>query len=549
MENLRVVKIGLYARVSSAKQAQEKTIDSQIASIIDYARSLGEKIEPDLQFIDDGVSGASLERPGLDHLRDKALAGEVVKVYVSSPDRLSRKSAHQILLIEEMKRLGVDFSFVNRNIGETPEDQMLLQIQGVVAEYEREKIIERSRRGKLYAAKSGKVSVLSAAPYGYYYQKTSAEQNAAYLIHPEEASVVKEAFSLYCNTNIGLRQIAKYFTEKTYVTRTGKTFWGSSTISKMLHNPAYKGKAAFKKTKAVKSSKKTKRTIERKKGSYGGGHSHKRTRPEEDWIYIPVPAIIEEKIFDIVQKRFQFNSKFSPRNNKKHHYLLSGLLRCKICGYSVSGRFSPNKYTTKLYYRCNGQDGSRFHNGKVCAGHHVRADALDDLVWGSVKKLLLDPETLIKEYQRRLKSYENDYEAVIAEKIKEINRYKREHGRLIDLFQSGLVKKEEITIRLKTVNSKLEQFDHEVRYLKNQDQESKKMLTVISNLNDFSANISKSLDLHTFEEKRNIVRLLVEEVEFDSITQEINVKHIIPLDPKNCHLRPSSIHCKQCHLS
>jgi site-specific DNA recombinase len=540
MENLRIVKIGLYARVSSTKQAQEKTIDSQVASIIEYASSLGEKIEPDLQFIDDGVSGASLERPGLDHLRDKALAGEVVKVYVSSPDRLSRKSAHQILLIEEMKRLGVDFSFVNRNIGETPEDQMLLQIQGVVAEYEREKIIERSRRGKLYAAKNGKISVLSGAPYGYYYQKTNAEQSAAYLIHPEEALVVKEAFFLYCNKDFGLRQIAKYFTDKAYLTRTGKTFWGSSTISKMLHNPAYKGTAAFKKTKAVKSIKKTKRTKERKKGSYGG-FSHKRTRPEEDWIYIPVPAIIEEKMFDIAQKRFQFNSKFSRRNNKKHYYLLSGLLRCKICGYSVSGRFSPSKYATKLYYRCNGQDGSRFHNGKVCMGHHVRAEALDDLVWESVRNLLLDPENLIKEYQRRLKSYKNDYEAVIAEKIREINRYKKEHGRLIDLFQSGLVKKEEITIRLKTVNTKLEQFDNEVRYLKNQDQESKKLLTIIRNLNDFSANISKSLDLHTFEEKRNIVRLLVEEVEVDSIKQEINVKHIIPLAPKNCQLRPSSV--------
>ena len=113
-----MVKIGLYARVSSVKQTKEKTIDSQIASIIEYANSLGEKIEPNLRFIDDGVSGASLERPGLDRLRDKALTGEVAKVYVLSPDRLSRKSAYQILLIEEMKRLGVDFSFVNRDIGD-----------------------------------------------------------------------------------------------------------------------------------------------------------------------------------------------------------------------------------------------------------------------------------------------------------------------------------------------------------------------------------------------------------------------------------------------
>ena len=158
------MKIGLYARVSSEKQAQERTIESQISTILDYVESKQEKIEPDLYFIDNGFSGATLERPGLDQLRDKALAGLVSKVYVLAPDRLSRKSAHQILLIEEMKRLGVDFAFVNRNIGDTPEDQMLLQIQGIVAEYEREKILERSRRGKLYAAKKGKVNVLGGAP-------------------------------------------------------------------------------------------------------------------------------------------------------------------------------------------------------------------------------------------------------------------------------------------------------------------------------------------------------------------------------------------------
>src|SRR5690349_14895983 len=103
MTNLKLVKIGLYARVSSVKQSQEQTINSQVATIVEHANSLGEKIDPDLHFLDDGISGASLERPALDRLRDKALGGEVTKVYVLSPDRLSRKSSHQILLIEELK--------------------------------------------------------------------------------------------------------------------------------------------------------------------------------------------------------------------------------------------------------------------------------------------------------------------------------------------------------------------------------------------------------------------------------------------------------------
>jgi site-specific DNA recombinase len=165
-------------------------------SFLDYIESKQEKIEPELYFIDDGFSGSSLERLGLDRLRDKALAGQVSKVYVLASDRLSRKSAHQILLIEEMKRLGVDFAFVNRDIGDTPEDQMLLQIQGIVAEYEREKILERSRRGKLYAAKKGKINVLGGAPYGYYYKKTTETEDAAYIINLKESIVVKEAYNL-----------------------------------------------------------------------------------------------------------------------------------------------------------------------------------------------------------------------------------------------------------------------------------------------------------------------------------------------------------------
>ncbi len=535
MSNLKLVKIGLYARVSSEKQAQEKTIESQIETIIDYANSIGEKIDPDLHFIDDGVSGAYLERPGLDRLRDKAFSDEVTKVHVLSPDRLSRKSAHQMLLIEEMKRLGVEFSFVNRQIGDTPEDQMLLQIQGVVAEYEREKILERSRRGKLYAAKRGKVNVLGGAPYGYYYKKATETQDATYTIYPEEAKIVKEAYALYCTKNYSIGEIAKYFTKQAYTTRTGKTFWERSVIWGMLRNPAYKGTAAFRKTKRVRSNKKTKLAIE-SKNPFVKEFTSSRDRPKDEWIYIPVPAIIDENIFEMAQLRLKENIKFSPRNNKKYEYLLSGLLRCKTCGYAIYGKPASSSTYKRLYYCCMGQDGYRWPSGRVCAGHAVRTEALDGLVWDSVKTLLLNPETVIEEYQRRLKTCKTDYEAVISEKNQDIARYRRERDRLIDLFQSGIVEKTEIEGKLKAVRSKIEQLSEEISYLTKQGAESKKFLTVISKLDDFTNHLSKNLDTLTFGEKRNIVKFLVEEVEVDTINEEINVKHIIPLEPQKCQL-------------
>lgn len=536
MINLSIVKIGLYARVSSEKQAQEKTINSQISEIIEYAKSLGERVEPELHFIDEGVSGAHLERPGLDKLRDKALSGEVTKVFILSPDRLSRKNAHQILLIEEMKRLGVAFHFVNREIGDTPEDQMLLQIQGIVAEYEREKIMERARRGKLYAAKHGKVNILGGAPYGYHYNKVSDTHDASYSIHPEESLVVKKIFSLYCNENMSMYEIAKYLSSKGYITRKGNEHWNRGTISRTLKNPAYIGKAAYRKTKSVKAIKKTKNLLNSNKSVHHQFGS-RVSRAKEDWIYVPVPAIIEEAMFNLAQKKLEENARFSSRNNTKNRYLLTGLLRCKVCSYAMYGKPHNANKNKRLYYRCRGLDGYLFPNGKVCTGRYVRTAVLDDLVWDSVKDLLLDPGSVINEYQRRLQSHEKNYDAVIAEKNKELNRYKRERERLIDLFQCGLVQKDEITSKLKSIGSKYEQTVSEISYLKKQGEESEKMLMVISNLEDFANGIKNNLTNPDFEEKRKIIRLLVDEVEVNTLTEDITVKHIIPLDYKSCQLR------------
>jgi site-specific DNA recombinase len=142
--------IAIYARVSSEQQAQHGTIESQLAAIQEFAAAQKFNVEPDLIFADNGVSGTTLARPKLDALRDKAAAGEIDRILVLNPDRLARKYAHQLMLVEEFKKLGVEITFVNRQIASSPEDQLLLQIQGVISEYEREKIVERHRRGKLH---------------------------------------------------------------------------------------------------------------------------------------------------------------------------------------------------------------------------------------------------------------------------------------------------------------------------------------------------------------------------------------------------------------
>jgi Recombinase len=222
--------------------------------------------------------------------------------------------------------------------------------------YEREKIIERHRRGKLHAAKKGKLNVLSGAPFGFYYQKSTSDQDAKYIVHIKESKIVKEAFNLYCNKMKSIGEIAKIFTEKKYATRTGLNFWERSVIWGMLRNPAYMGKAAFRKTLRVKRKKINKLARESKK-SLRSELSSPRDRPQKDWIFITVPAIIDPKIFKIAQERLKENIKFSPRNNKKFNYLLSGIIHCKLCGYAIYGKPASNSRYKRLYYRYAGQDG------------------------------------------------------------------------------------------------------------------------------------------------------------------------------------------------
>src|SRR5712675_2655388 len=163
----------IYARVSSEQQREENTIASQTASLIEFARTHELEVPREWVFEDEGYSGATLERPGLERVRDLAAEGQIQTVLVYSPDRLSRKYAYQILLTEELARHGVETRFLNAPPNATAEDQLLVQFQGMIAEYERAQILERSRRGKRHRARAREVGVMSSAPYGYRFIRKS----------------------------------------------------------------------------------------------------------------------------------------------------------------------------------------------------------------------------------------------------------------------------------------------------------------------------------------------------------------------------------------
>src|SRR3954468_14667782 len=244
--NLRV---GFYARVSGERQAKEDTIASQIEAVMKRVADDALECDPELRFVDDGVSGSILVRPGLERLRDQAAAGAIDRLYVLDPDRFSRKYAYQVLLLEELDHCGVEVVFLRNPHGQGPEEDLLLQVQGMIAEYERAKIIERCRRGKQHAARRGSVNVLAGAPFGYHYVgKHEGGGEARYQVVAEEARVVRKIFGWVGQERCSIGEVCRRLKDEGVPTRTGKSAWDRSVVWAVLKNPAYKGTAAFGKT-------------------------------------------------------------------------------------------------------------------------------------------------------------------------------------------------------------------------------------------------------------------------------------------------------------
>src|SRR5215468_12065454 len=388
----------IYARVSSEQQREENTIASQTASLIEFAKSHDLEVPKEWVFEDEGYSGATLERPGLERVRDLAAEGQIQVVLAYSPDRLSRKYAYQILLIEEFARHGVETLFVKSPQGNSPEDHLLVQFQGMIAEYERAQILERSRRGKRHRAHTGEVSVMSGAPYGYRYIRKTDEALAAYLVEEAEASIVRRVYEMYTVHGLSIAEITRKLNREGIPPRKASR-WERSVVWGMLRNPAYRGVACFGKTRlSARAQMRTQRRRGRTTPSNTAGHQ----RPREEWIEIPVPALVSEETFARAQELL-YHNKLRSRRRTIAPSVVQGLVGCAKCGYALS-RVSTQTSARKLhYYKCIGSDSWRKLGGPVCNNNRfIRQELLDQIVWDEVVRLLQDPVLIQQELDRRL---------------------------------------------------------------------------------------------------------------------------------------------------
>ncbi len=523
--------VAIYARVSSEQQAETHTIASQVAALRERVVADELAVSEAMQFLDEGYSGATLVRPALERLRDVVAAGSVDRLYVHSPDRLARKYAYQVLLVDEFRRASVEVVFLNRALGQSPEDDLLLQVQGMIAEYERAKIIERHRRGKRHAAQSGAVNVLSGAPYGYrYVTKYEGGGQARDEILPDEARVVLQVFTWVGHDRLTIGEVCRRLTQAGEVTRTGKTVWDRSVVWGILKNPAYQGGAAFGKTR--QEPLRPRLRTQRNRPIQPRRAVSTRDVPPEDWIAIPVPALVEPAVFAAVQEQLQENKRHARQSRRGALYLLQGLLQCQHCGYAFYGkRLSPSARKGKprayAYYRCLGTDAYRFGGERLCQNTQVRTDLLDLAVWQEVCTLLAHPERLAEEYRRRLQPETHARRSSLTTVEGQMGQVRQGVARLIDSYAESLIDKQEFEPRITRLRQRLARLEEQRQALADEAALHGELQLIIGRLEDFAAKLHGGLEAADWASKRDLIRALVKRVEV--ARDDVNI--VFRIDP------------------
>jgi site-specific DNA recombinase len=536
------IRVALYARVSSEGQARDDTIASPLAALRERITADDVLLEPDHCYVDEGYSGASLLRPALERLRDAVFAGSVERVYVHAPDRLARRYAHQVLLIEEFQRAGAEVVFLNRAIGGTPEDDLLLQVQGVIAEYERAKIVERVRRGRRHAARAGSASALSAAPFGYrYIRRDQGGGVARFEVVEEEARFVRLIFAWVGLERLSLREVCRRLHQMGCRTRHGLPRWRAATVRGMLDNPAYIGRAVFGRSRFLPS--RPQRRPRRGHVRASQRATHRVAVAREEWIEVPVPALVDPDIFEAVRVQLEENRRRKRARHPGPRWLLQGLTVCRRCGYAYYGRTSPRSPRDRSkgehhYYRCIGTDAYRLSGAAPCDNRSVRGDRLEQLVWDQVRAVLEHPRRVADEYRRRICQARDGTSAPdeLVRLDRQIKALHRGIDRLIDSYAEGIIDKTEFEPRLAGLRLRMSQLQKRQQEAVEMAESERDLSLVISRLEDFTAKISKGLDDLDWRGKQDIIRCLVRRIEVDQ--DSIDVVFRVP--PLNGHAGPGS---------
>lgn len=373
-------------RVSTDRQTLAQPIDQQIERLRLHLKSEGQELKAEDIFRDDGYSGATLNRPGLDQLRDQLREGDIERVLIASPDRLARNYVHQMVLLEEFARYGCQVDFLDQPIGQDPPHHLLLQMRGAVAEYARTLIAERMRRGRQVKLRAGLLLPWPSPPYGYRVHPDRPRAPAGVEREPTEGGIVQELFRRYVQDQETLVGLSKYLLHLGMKSPRGKQCWRSATLRGLLSNPAYTGNVYVDRQQWRPARRRRSATHPIGKPAAG-----RDPAPPEAWtLATTIPALVSQADFDAVQTKLSLNQQRASRNNKAHTYVLRALVSCGRCQSACTGLTSSSGHS---YDRCwRSMQGLEAPSATRCPARYSPADQLDALVWQDLCELLAHPE-------------------------------------------------------------------------------------------------------------------------------------------------------------
>jgi site-specific DNA recombinase len=509
------MRVGIYARVSTDTQQARATIGSQLQTLRNRIAAEGEELIE--EFIDDGYSGARLDRPGLDRLRDAAETGAIDAIWCLSPDRLARSYAYQILILDEFARYQVPVRFADAPPLDDPQGRLLVQIQGVIAEHERAKFAERGRRGKLYRSRAGEV-LATKIPYGYRRVPRGPDGAAHLIIHEPEAAVVRRIFADFLAGD-SLRHLAVTLSAEGIASPEGKRVWRLSTICRLLRNEAYAGRLYWNRTQT----------------SYDPalGRTRATLRPREEWIEIPIPAIIDQATLEAVEATARDNSSYSPRRTEPDSFLLRRLLRCAHCQVKLTCYRARRNQTTTRYYLCPHRDPWRAGGAEHrCPERRVRADELDTFVFDQIRQLLTRPE-LITAAQTAVAAHAPvpDDELLTTQLTRMQRRLQNAHterGRVADLYQAGVIDNAEMRRRSREIDTRSRRLEQQHQTLIARQSELAAGNRLSATIADFAQRALHGIDTLDFHGRQQLLRLVLEDVRVQGWNVELRLR--IPLD-------------------
>jgi site-specific DNA recombinase len=511
-----------YARVSTDRQAEQQTIEQQVSALCAYAADHGWSLDAAHIYRDEGYSGTRLDRPGLDRLRDAVARGLVDRILITSPDRLARRYAYQVWLLEEFERTGCVVTFLERPLTGDPQDALVIPIRGAVAEYERTVIADRMRRGRLAALRAGRLLPWSQPPYGYRLDPQAPRDPTRVQVDAEQAAVIREIFAWDIDEGLTLYGIALRLTKMQIPTARGAAIWNASSIRKILKNHTYTGTAYGNQIETVPAQRR--HPLINRTPKTAGGESY-RLRPPEEWIAIPVPAIVTAEEFTAAQQRLARNQAWSARKTQGE-YLLRRLVSCQRCG--LAHRVQNKR--GYVYYRCSGQD-TQVMRGRPngCHARNIRVERLDGVVWEDLCALLRDP-AILEEALRRTQEGWLTSDGMVSRQhdLQQRQRHlERQIARLIDAYTAGVITLDELQTRRTAIDQRRAALQREGQELVASATHQAQVATILAQAETFRALVSQGLEHATFAQRRALVELLIERVVVDA--PEVEIRYILPL--------------------